>query len=164
MLCPGGIVCIVLSLVHGHCEKLPELCLKTELSQLNQGWTSHAWQDEIKDVKTNIFYVDNLFSISYNSNFQSSACSSRNLLISLSRSFLISSGTIWLPFGATSYMVFSVLGFFLKNFYLDQVLYCDLVEAALLHHVLADPLNLVLPAALLQPLDQLGVDIIVESV
>ena len=159
MLCPGGIVCIVLSLVHGHCEKLPELCLKTELSQLNQGWTSHAWQDEIKDVKTNIFYVDNLFSISYNSNFQSSACSSRNLLISLSRSFLISSGTIWLPFGATSYQII-FLNIFCAIFfllYLDQVLDGDLVEAALLHHVLADPLHLVLPAALLQPLDQLGV-------
>ena len=105
MPCPGGIVCIVLSLVHGHCEKLPELCLKTELSQLNQGWTSHAWQDEIKDVKTK-HILDILFGISYNSNFQSSACSSRNLLISLSRSFLISSGTIWLPFGATSYQIF----------------------------------------------------------
>ena len=99
--------------------------------------------------------LDNLFSISYNSNFQSSACSSRNLLISLSRSFLISSGTIWLPFGATSYQII-FLNIFCAIFfllYLDQVLDGDLVEAALLHHVLADPLHLVLPAALLQPLD-----------
>ena len=94
---------------------------------------------------------------------QSSACSSKNFFMSFNNSFLISSGTIWLPLGATSFkleisQMFRAHSLYcspVKCVYLYKVLDSDLVQPPVLHHVLARHPHLVLPAALLQPLHQL---------
>ena len=157
MLCPGGIVCIVLSTTR-LLLKVPwtlslNWALSTESGMYHQQCLTGRNQ-KMMSQQNIIHILDILFNIS--------CCSILSLFFQepfdIFEQFF--PNFIWDHLASFwRHFLNTFLHFLLCDVhsYLDQVLHSDPVEAALLHHVLADPLHLVLPAALLEPLDQLVV-------
>ena len=163
MLCPGGIVCIVPSTTRLLLKVAWTLSLNWALSTvsgMNHQQCLTGWDQKMMS-KQNTFHIQDIL-------FNISCCLCSILGLFFQEPFDIFEqffpnfvwdhlASFWRHF-LNTYIFLEIFfrNILCQNFYLDQVFHSDPVEAALLHHVLADPLHLILPAALLESLYQLG--------